>query len=67
MTREEIEQAVAEIAKMGSWDDERAHCSEDQLREAFIRHVADTAGGELSELARLVLTTSDMEFSRWYA
>ncbi len=48
-------------------DDERAHAKEDDLRAEFIKHVADTAGGTLSDMAFMVLSTDNIRFSRWYA
>lgn len=66
MTMEEIEKAVQHIREIAG-DDEAAHGREDELHVTFIRHVADTACGELAKKARRVLTTSKIRFSRWCA
>lgn len=66
MTRTEIEEWIAEIRRLAS-DSERAHGSEDELRDRFIRSVADGTCGDPAGLAALVLTTGDIEFSRWCA
>jgi len=50
-------------------DDEVAHIREDELREMLIAYVSqghfDSA--ELVEMAKLVLSTNDLEFCRWCA
>jgi len=66
MNGQEIIDRVVKIEAM-SFDAEMAHVEEDQLYADFIRHVQDEAGTELSEMARLVLTTSEIEFPRWCA
>lgn len=66
MTLDEIRAAVAEIEALKG-DDEAAHSLEDALHVDFIHHVADVAGGELSEMAREVLRTEKIDFARWCA
>lgn len=66
MKLEDVKKAVAEIEAMKG-DDESAHNAEDALYGAFVQHVADTAGGELAVMAREVLKTADIDFSRWCA
>lgn len=66
MTMDEIKTEVQHISDMQD-DDESAHSMEDALRDAFIVHVAENAGGELAEMAREVLKTGDIVFCRWYA
>ena len=68
MNRQDIEKALAVIrANADDDDDENAHRLEDELYRDFIHHVADTTAGELAECAKLVLSSWDMKFSRWYA
>lgn len=66
MNRQEIEKAIAHIREIAG-DDEMAHIKEDELYVAFVRRVAQEAGGELAECAKLVLTTSEIDFERWCA
>ena len=47
-------------------DDEAAHSSEDELRRMVLTHIAE-GGRNVRELARIALTTEDIEFARWYA
>ena len=65
MTKEEILQAVQKIRDIAG-DDERAHSQEDALREGFIEFIVER-NGELGELARLVLSTNEIDFARWCA
>lgn len=75
MTREQIEQALAEIRALAEADDhEAAHCAELALHRAFIDHVAENtivtsaqrAGTllRLRELARLVRSSREILFRR---
>ena len=51
-------------------DDERAHCIEDELRELFIYWIANPNDNPLPNpvfIANTVLSTNDIEFSRWCA
>ena len=66
MNLNDINKAVVEI-EASKGNNEQAHIMEDNLREAFIRHVAETAGGDLAEMARAVLKTDVIDFCRWYA
>lgn len=65
MTFLEIKQRVREIEEMAS-DDEAAHSAEDSLRHDFIVLVAKGTGN-LAEMAKEVLKTSDIDFNRWCA
>ena len=47
-------------------DDERAHGLEDQLRADFIQAIA-ASDHPMADVARIVLTTAGIEFSRWCA
>lgn len=51
----------------GRGDGESAHCSEDELYEAFIRHVAEVGSKELRKMATEILKTKDISFARWCA
>jgi hypothetical protein len=65
MTTDDIAFTLSEIRCI-AWDCESAHRLEDSLRAAFIEHVAATADEPLATMARMVLTSRDIEFSRWY-
>ena len=65
MTLEEIKRRIERI-KEKKHDNEMAHVHEDALREDFIKHIAkrkDKIGG----LAREILKTNKINFSRWCA
>jgi hypothetical protein len=66
MTKEDIEKAIKQI-KGYAHDPEFAHSLEDALRGRFIDYVANTAHVELAEMARLVLSTDEIDFPRWSA
>ena len=67
MTIHEIKERIQAI-KDCAGDDEAAHSMEDTLREEFIAYVHITSEVEhLSEKAKLILSTSEIEFSRWCA
>lgn len=71
MTLKEIEARIFHIHEIRG-DDEMAHSEEDKLRDDFITYIASLSclSDELAylpEKARLVLTTSEIEFSRWCA
>ena len=59
-----VKRAVAAIEK--DHLDESAHMAEDILRAEFIAMVAEAGSLELAELAREVMKTDEIEFSRWY-
>jgi hypothetical protein len=68
MTLDDVKAALAETADWAKeGDDEMAHREEASLREDFIRHVAEAGPPELAEMAREVLKTEEIEFSRWFA
>lgn len=58
MNLKDIEKEVEKIKSIKA-DAEMAHGLEDCLRDAFIKHVADTAGGELAKMAKAVLKIND--------
>jgi hypothetical protein len=65
MTCELAQQIVGAIAAESS-DDEAAHVHEDALRERILIEV--TKGHQDSvELARIALSTSEIDFCRWCA
>lgn len=65
MTEKELASRINKIRDMAN-DDESAHAAEDGLREEVLRVIAEGADNA-KELAALVLTTSDISFSRWCA
>ncbi len=65
MTMTEIETRIAVIKNLQR-DPEAAHTAEDDLRADFILSVAEKKNS-LGRKARLVLTTTDIDFARWYA
>lgn len=65
ITAEEARAAVDGI-RLIAHDDEAAHSHEDDLRHAVL--IAIAAGSEeWRELARIALSTSDIDFARWCA
>jgi hypothetical protein len=62
---EEIQKMIDDI-KHEATDDERAHSDEDTLRKNFIAFVGERKD-KLGEMARLVLTTDNIDFARWCA
>ncbi len=82
MTIQEIQERVDEIAEYVktqhsasggrathlAYTSERAHEIEDGLRADFLAYVRDNPNDpELGAKAALVLSTSEIEFYRWYA
>jgi leucyl aminopeptidase (aminopeptidase T) len=67
MTIEDVEKRIEEIREQARrGDSEGAHCDEDALREEVLQAIAEGAANA-RELARLALTTNQIEFSHWYA
>ena len=67
MTRAEISARLDELRNIAD-DPEAAHGREDELMRDFIRHVATVAPDtECGQMAALVLMSSNIRFSRWYA
>jgi len=58
----------AEIARLRdlAWDDEQAHSIEDSIRAAVLAAIA-AGHPDTVELAKLALSTKDIEFHRWCA
>ncbi len=67
MTKERIKQRIAEIKRLATGDYEEAHVREDELYLEFIGFVAENPGVDFSEMAKLVLSVSRIEFARWCA
>lgn len=65
MTIEELKTRIEEIRRM-SGDDEFAHSREDSLRHDVLTAIAEGATNA-ADLAKEVLKTSDIDFSRWCA
>jgi hypothetical protein len=67
MTIEQIEARVKEVSDCAN-DSEHAHRLEDSLHLDFINYVATLSEQpELAAKAKLVASTDNMQFSRWYA
>ena len=66
MTQYEVMERVAKISSV-SGDDEVAHGMEDDLYEEFVRYVALAGPSVLSEIAKKVLSTKELDFARWCA
>jgi len=67
MKIEEIQGRLDEIADIRA-DDEVAHSTEDSLLKEFIEYVAKSPNdSQLSDKAKMVLSTFDIEFNRWCA
>lgn len=63
----EIIQKRIEKIKECAWDSEVAHGDEDSLYEDFIRFVAVDGPEPFSAMAKEVLKTQEIIFSRWCA
>lgn len=48
-------------------DNESAHMREDTLYINFIHYVSENAPENIAEIAKLVLTAEEIDFTRWYA
>lgn len=67
MTTEEIQGRISNIHILKiSDDDEAAHESEDRLHLDFIKYVA-TLDDPLAAKAKLVASTEDIDFFRWFS
>lgn len=73
MTADEIKTRIAAIEALATYYAEAAHGLEDKLREDFLCWLIEPTTTALHsrdhivELAKLVLSTSEIEFSRWTA
>ena len=65
MDKEYIQGKIDEIKKEMD-DPEVAHGMEDDLYAEFIEHISKREDS-LGEMAKLVLTTEGLDFSRWFA
>ena len=66
MTIQDVKNEIEKIKSIAG-DDEVMHSGEDGLRAKFIEHIAALDIPVYAEMARLVLTTDNIEFSRWCA
>ena len=66
MTLTEARERVEFIRSIAR-DDEAAHGGEDDFRADVLRYLAEVAPAELGELARIALSTEDIDFARWCA
>jgi hypothetical protein len=66
MTKAEAERRVEEIRKLAH-DAEAAHAAEDELRRDFIAAVATGRCKMPAAVAKIVLSSGEIVFSRWYA
>ncbi len=65
MNIEEIQYRIKAINEI-SHDDEAAHSLEDRLYEDFIKHVSKRKD-KIGNMARQILATQEIDFSRWCA
>ena len=65
MTPEDVRLEVDRIASIAG-DDEIAHIEEDDLHKAVLQSISDKTCSDPVECARIALTTSEIEFGRWY-
>jgi hypothetical protein len=66
MNLEEIRKRIDDIKAMAA-DDQLAHEAEDGLWRDVLQTIADGACDDPTAAARLVLTTSEIDFARWCA
>jgi len=66
MTLEEAHARV-ELIRDEIDDPEGAHSEEDKFREDVLRYLSEVAPAELGELARIALSTNELDFPRWCA
>lgn len=68
MTPAEARERVARVkAEADRGDHEGAHVEQDSLRADVLKYLAEVAPAELGVLAKIALSTDDIEFHRWYA
>lgn len=65
MTEEEANEWVERIRAMAS-DDEGAHATEDEFREAVLKAIANGADNA-KQIAEIALKTNEIDFERWCA
>ncbi len=66
MTRNDAERRVEEIRALAG-DADAAHTAEDALRRDFIKWVSEGEATNAQEIARMILSTDDIDFPRWCA
>lgn len=65
MTKEYIKTMIKEIKIYANDDDdEKAHATEDALRNDFIKQLSER-NDDTGKLAKLILSTNDIDFNRW--
>jgi hypothetical protein len=69
MTIQDVLDRIAEIRRLADeeFDSEGAHSGEDELHKEVLAAIAEGAAEDPREMARLALTTAEIDFSRWYA
>ena len=66
MTISEVEDRLALLRQIAG-DPEAAHGEEDSLYGDVLNAIATGEAEDAVEMARLVLTSEDIDFARWYA
>ena len=68
MTLDDLKKNIEHLKSIAH-DDECAHGFEDQIREQVLDLIANgtLTRDEMIEFARIVLTTSEIDFARWCA
>jgi hypothetical protein len=70
MNIEDIKKRIGEINE-SEGDDEQQHMLEDGLQQDFIKYISELPAIKFTsctkEMAKLVLSTKDIEFERWCA
>jgi hypothetical protein len=69
MTLNDIRGQIEGIKETGvtKGDDECGHVMEDNLVWDFIRYISKGGNDQLQEKAKLIQTSLELDFSRWYA
>ena len=65
MTIDDIKTKINQIKSVKT-DDGFAHEIEDDLRDSFIKFVAENGDENLKQMALEILKTKDIDFTRWY-
>ena len=65
MNKQEISKQLG-VIRGCACDNETAHILEKKLMRNFIKDIAKKQLGELSNNAKLVLSSSDIKFQRWF-
>ncbi|MCK5016933.1 MAG: hypothetical protein KAS32_07655 [Candidatus Peribacteraceae bacterium] len=65
MTIKEAKNRIEHLKEIAG-DDEAAHIEEDDLRDDFILYVAKRKD-RIGKIAKIILTSEEVQFSRWCA